>query len=80
MADLDKLTLEFDDGLEEECSIIGVFVCDGTEYIALEGKGDEVYLYLYIEDGKGGFELKDIPDADYDRVGEAFDRLMEQLQ
>lgn len=31
----DYLTLEFDDGQEVECEIMGVFDLDGKEYIAL---------------------------------------------
>ena len=31
----DFITLEFDDGVEVECEIMGVFDYDGKEYIAL---------------------------------------------
>ena len=31
----DFITLEFDDGVEIECEIMGVFDCGGKEYIAL---------------------------------------------
>ena len=31
----DFITLEFDDGVEVECEIMGVFEYDGKEYIAL---------------------------------------------
>ena len=42
----DILTLEFDDGEEEECGILGVFDALGKEYIALNPLGTEdVYLY-----------------------------------
>ena len=41
----DILTLEFDDGEEEECGILGVFDALGKEYIALNPLGTEdVYL------------------------------------
>ena len=46
----DILTLEFDDGEEEECGILGVFDALGKEYIALNPLGTEdVYLYGYKE-------------------------------
>ena len=37
----DILTLEFDDGEEEECGILGVFDALGKEYIALIDIADE---------------------------------------
>ena len=37
----DILTLEFDDGEEEECGILGVFDALGKEYIALNPLGTE---------------------------------------
>ena len=37
----DILTLEFDDGKEEECGILGVFDALGKEYIALNPLGTE---------------------------------------
>lgn len=58
------LTLEFDDGEEEECGILGVFEALGKEYIALNPLGTEdVYLYGYKEEGDD-FELSDIVDND----------------
>ena len=44
----DILTLEFDDGEEEECGILGVFDALGKEYIALNPLGTEdVYPVSY---------------------------------
>ena len=41
----DIITLEYDNGEEEECGIVGVFDVDGKDYIALNplGTGD-VYI------------------------------------
>ena len=60
----DILTLEFDDGTEEECGILGVFEALGKEYIALNPLGTEdVYLYGYKE-YEEDYELLDITDEE----------------
>ncbi len=58
------ITLEFDDGVELECEIMGVFDYDGNEYIALIplDDSDDVYIYGYKEVGEDEFELVDIED------------------
>jgi len=58
------ITLEFDDGVELECEIMGVFDYDGKEYIALIplDDSDDVYIYGYKEIGEDEFELVDIED------------------
>jgi uncharacterized protein YrzB (UPF0473 family) len=60
----DYITLEFDDGVEVECEIMGVFDMEGKEYIALipEDDSDDVYIYGYKEVGEDEFELIDIED------------------
>ena len=73
------ITLEFDDDQEIECEIIGVFDCDGKEYIALipHDDSDDVYLYGYKEVGDDEFELIDIEDdAEFDKVVKEFDAIM----
>ena len=46
----DFITLEFDDGVEVECEIMGVFEYDGKEYIALipDDDTDDVYILSLI--------------------------------
>lgn len=58
------ITLEFDDGVELECEIMGVFEHNGKEYIALIplDDSDDVYIYGYKEVGEDEFELVDIED------------------
>ena len=58
----DIITLEFDDGEEIACEIMGVFECNGKEYIALipEDGSDDVYIYGYKEVEDDEFELVDI--------------------
>ena len=75
----DFITLEFDDGEDVECEIMGVFDVDGKEYIALipEDGSDDVYLYGYKEVGEDEFELEDIDDdAVFEKVVAEFDKIV----
>ena len=79
MEDSDFLTLEFDDGNEVECEIMGVFECEGKEYIALlpEDGTDDVYIYGYQEIGDDEFDLIDIEDdEEFTKVVAEFDKLV----
>ena len=76
--DADYLTLEFDDKTQVECMILGVFDCDGKEYMALvpDDDSDDVYLYGYKETDAETFELLDITDdAEFEKVAAEFDKL-----
>ena len=73
------ITLEFDDGVELECEIMGVFECAGKEYIALIplDDSDDVYIYGYKEIGEDEFELVDIEDeAEFDAAVAEFEAIM----
>ena len=73
------ITLEFDDGVEVECEIMGVFDYEGKEYIALipNDGSDDVYIYGYKEVGEEEFELVDIEDdAEFEKVVAEFDKIM----
>ena len=75
----DVITLEFDDGAEIECEIMGVFDYNGKEYIALipDDSSDDVYIYGYKEVGEDEFELVDIEDdAEFEAVVAEFDKIM----
>ena len=76
------LELEFDDGTAFTVGIMGIFDVDDVSYIALErldNGNNDVYLYRYIEgEGEGDFEMVDIPEEDFDRVSQEFDRLMDE--
>lgn len=75
----DFLTLEFDDGGEVECEIMGVFAVDGKEYIALLpiDESDDVYIYGYKEVGEDEFELIDIEDDDeFEKAVSEFESIM----
>ena len=72
----DIVTLEFDDGVEEECGILGVFDALGKEYIALNPLGTEdVFIYGYKE-YEEDYELIDIVDDDeFYKVVAEFEKL-----
>ena len=75
----DFLTLEFDDGVEVECEIMGVFDYEGKEYIALipDDGSDDVFIYGYKEVGDDEFELVDIEDdAEFEKVVAEFDKIV----
>jgi len=75
----DIITLEFDDGEDVECEIMGVFECNGKEYIALipDDGSDDVYIYGYQEVGEDEFELIDIEDdAEFDAAVAEFDKIV----
>ena len=71
--------MEFDDGMEVECEIMGVFDYNGKEYIALipDDGTDDVYIYGYKEVGDDEFELIDIEDdGEFEAVVAEFDKIM----
>ena len=77
------LTLEFDDGTEVECEIMGIFDCDGKEYIALipDDGSDDVFIYGYKEVGEDEFELIDIDDdAEFERAVAELDSIAKELE
>ena len=79
----DFITLEFDDGIEVECEIMGVFDFEGKEYIALipNDNTDDVYIYGYKEVGEDEFELIDIEDEElFNSVVQEFDAIMAEAE
>ena len=75
------ITLEFDDGVEVECEIMGVFDFEGKEYIdpIPNDDTDDVYIYGYKEIGEDEFELVDIEDdAEFEKVVAEFDKIMSE--
>ena len=75
------LTLEFEDGKEIECEIMGVFEVEGKEYISLlpNDGSEDIYLYGYREVNEDEFEMLDIEDdGEFEKVAAEFDRLMSE--
>ena len=74
------MTLELEDGSEEDCIVLSIFPAGDEQYIALLPARDadkedaDIYLYGYSEDAEGNPQLRDIEDDDeFDLVCEAFD-------
>ena len=81
--DVEIITLEFDEGEEVECEIMGVFDFNGKEYIALipDDGTDDVYIYGYKEIGDEEFEIVDIEDdAEFEAVAAEFDKIMDEQE
>ena len=81
--DVESITLEFDEGEEVECEIMGVFDFNGKEYIALipDDGTDDVYIYGYKEIGEEEFEIVDIEDdAEFEAVAAEFDKIMDEQE
>ena len=81
--EVDIITLEFDEGEEVECEIMGVFDFNGKEYIALipDDGTDDVYKYGYKEVGEDEFEIVDIDDdAEFEAVAAEFDKIMDEQE
>ena len=77
--DVDVITLEFEDGAEIECEVMGIFDYEGAEYIALipNDGTDDVYIYGYKEVDDEEFELVDIEsDELFAKVVAEFDAIM----
>ena len=74
----DIITLEYDNGDEEECGIIGVFDVDDKDYIALNPLGtSEVYIYGYKE-YEDDFELiDDLTDEEFAKATKEFESLID---
>lgn len=89
--DADIITLEFDNGEDVECEIMGVFDYEGEEYIALipDNGTDDTWLYGYAEyeykndDGEieRVMEINDIEDeALFNAVAREFQEIVDNLE
>ena len=79
----DIITLEFDDGVDLECEIMGIFDYDGNDYIALIplDDSDDVYIYGYKEIGDDEFEIVDILDDElFEKVVAEFEAIMAESE
>ena len=79
----DIITLEFDDGADVECEIMGIFDYDGSDYIALIplDDSDDVYIYGYREVGEDEFEIVDILDDElFEKVVAEFEAIMAESE
>ncbi len=77
--EIDVIYLTFEDDIEVECEVLGVFEVENKEYIALlPADEDEVLLYEYKESDED-FELIPIEDEEeLETVGNAYFELFEE--
>lgn len=77
----DQVTLTLEDGSEMTCDVIAIFPCGDRDYIALLPEDDpdgDYYLYRFIDNGDGNYDLDDIEDdEEFEDASEAFDQLMD---
>lgn len=77
----DIITLVYDDGEEIECEVMGIFECNGKEYIAVipHDDTDDVYIYGYKEIGDDEYDIFDIEDdAEFEAAVAEFDAIMDE--
>lgn len=75
----DIITLEYDDGTEEECGVVGVFDVDDKDYIALNPLGTgEVYIYGYKEYEEDFELIDDLTDEEFEKATKEFESLIEE--
>ena len=77
------ITLEFEDGYAADCFVVGVFECDGAEYMALapDDGSDYVYIYEYKQIDDENFTLNEVDDDDrWTRVAEEFSTIFEDSE
>lgn len=76
----DVITLTLENDEEVECAVLGIFDAEENEYIALLPEdGEDVFIYLYLEDEEGNVNLENIESQeDFDRISAIFLELMEE--
>lgn len=75
----DIITLEFDDGEEVECHVMGVFDAAGQDYIALvpDDESGDVFIYRYKEIDEETFDIEDIEDdKEFETAVAEFDKIV----
>ncbi len=81
------VTLDLDDGTEQECAVLTTFEAAGRTYIALlpldengENQDGEVYLYRFTDDPENPV-LDNIEDDDeYEAASDAFDEWLDSQE
>lgn len=88
MEEKNTIVLTLENDVDVTCEVIAVFEADNEkEYIALlpldengENETNEVYLYRYLENEDGSFDMANIEDDDeYDIAADAFDEILDEL-
>lgn len=75
------VTLNFNDGYEVDCFVVGVFDCEGKDYMALapDDGSDYVYIYEYKQVDDDNFTLNEIKGEDlWKKVAEEFSSIFDE--
>ena len=76
------LTLTLEDDSEMVCIVLGIFECEGNEYIALlpenEEDGEDVFIYKYKEINEEEVELDTIEsEEEFEKVSKTFEEIFD---
>ena len=76
------LTLTLEDDSEMVCIVLGIFECEGNEYIALlpenEEDGEDVFIYKYKEINEEEVELAIIEtQEEFEKVSKTFEEIFD---
>ncbi|WP_019138402.1 DUF1292 domain-containing protein [Peptoniphilus timonensis] len=76
------LTLTLEDDSEMVCIVLGIFECEGNEYIALlpenEEDGEDVFIYKYKEINEEEVELDTIESEEgFEKVSKTFEEIFD---
>ena len=75
------VSLTFSDGYEVDCFVVGVFDCEGKDYMALapDDGSDYVYIYEYKQVDDENFTLHEIIGDDlWRKVAEEFGSIFDE--
>lgn len=76
------ITLTLEDDSEMVCIVLGIFECEGNEYIALlpenEEDGEDVFIYKYKEINEEEVELDTIEsEEEFEKVSKTFEEIFD---
>lgn len=78
----ETITLTLDDDSEMVCIVLGIFECEGNDYIALlpedEEDGEDVFIYKYKEVNEEEVELDVIEsEEEFEKVSKTFEEIFD---
>ena len=78
----ETITLTLDDDSEMVCIVLGIFECEGNDYIALlpenEEDGEDVFIYKYKEVNEEEVELDVIESEEkFEKVSKTFEEIFD---
>ena len=78
----ETITLTLDDDSEMVCIVLGIFECEGNDYIALlpedEEDGEDVFIYKYKEVNEEEVELDVIgSEEEFEKVSKAYEEIFD---